>query len=81
MIMIVSCGGSVGCRGEAHHSTAAARPCSESASTSATGDIWLDFEGRALTVWATTLCYYVPAWDPGLGGSWLTGGAALSYYA
>ena len=67
VIMIASCGGSVGRRGEAHHSTAAARPCSESASTSATGDIWLDFEVRALTGWATALRYYVPAWGSGLG--------------
>lgn len=42
-------------------------PCSDSARTTAAGDIRLDFEVRALTVWATTLRYYVPAW---VAASW-----------
>ena len=67
--MMASCGGSVGRNGDAHHSAAAARPCSDSASTSAAGDIWLDFEWRALTVWATTLRYYVPACGRRLAGA------------
>ncbi|OFW96983.1 MAG: hypothetical protein A3D94_14440 [Alphaproteobacteria bacterium RIFCSPHIGHO2_12_FULL_66_14] len=42
--MMASWGGSVGRSGDAHHSAAAAKPCSENARAIAAGDIRLDRE-------------------------------------
>lgn len=64
--MIASSGGSAGLNGDIHHTAATASPCSASASPTATGDIpldleRLDFEWRALTVWATALVSTAPS--------------------